>query len=134
MEAFLTGLELDAKTGTVPAPVMTHMKTTRTNLHHVMQFLVEIMARMEVNLLEPSIGKLNKTTQRAVSVELADNEAEDGDIARSLKPGFMWRERIVRAEEVVIKKWKEGFLVAINTENAESKSGNDVRPGITDAN
>jgi hypothetical protein len=43
----------------------------------------------------------------------------------------MWRERVVRAEEVVIKKWKEGFLVAINT---EAKEGNDVQSGITDAN
>ncbi len=134
MESFLTALELDAQTATVPAPVLTHLKTTRTNLDHVLQFLVEIMARMEVNLMEPTTGKLNKTTQRAVSVELADNESEDGDIARSLKPGFIWRERIVRAEEVVIKKWKEGFLVAINSEAQEPKEGNDVQPGITDAN
>ena len=131
MESFLAGMESDAKSNAAPVPIVVHVKNTRTNLHHVMQFLVEIMARMEVNLMEPSLGKLNKTTQRAVSVELADNESEDGDIARSLKPGFMWRERIVRAEEVVIKKWKEGFLVAINT---EAKEGNDVQPGITDAN
>ena len=102
----------------------------RTNLHHVMQFLVEIMARMEVMILEPSTGKLNKTTQRAVSVELADLESEDGEIVRSVKPGFMWRERIVRAEEVVIKKWKEGFLVALNS---DPKEGIDVQRGTTDA-
>ena len=139
MESFLTALDLDAQTASVPAPVLTHLKTTRTNLDHVRQFQVEIMARMEVNLTEPGTGKLNKTTQRAVSVELADNESEDGDIARSVKPGFMWRERIVRPEEVVIKKWKEGFLVAINNEAQEApearetKDGNDVQPGITDA-
>lgn len=130
MEAFVASVKDDAKAGPA-APFVAHAKNTRTNLDHVMQFLVEIMARMEVNLMEPSPGKLNKTTQRAVSVELADNESEDGDIARSLKPGFMWRERIVRAEEVVIKKWKEGFLVAIG---GEPKEGNEVQPGITDAN
>jgi hypothetical protein len=73
---------------------------------------------------------VNKQTQRAISVELADSEEEDGDIVRSLKPGFMWRERIVRAEEVVIKKWKEGFLVALNS---ESKGRNEVQKGTTDA-
>jgi molecular chaperone GrpE (heat shock protein) len=131
MEAFLDSVKADTKAGPALAPFVVHVKNTRTNLDHVMQFLVEIMARMEVNLMEPTTGKLNKTTQRAVSVELADNESEDGDIARSVKPGFMWRERIVRAEEVVIKKWKEGFLVAINS---EAKEGIDVQPGITDAN
>ena len=131
MEAFVASVKDDTKAGTTAAPILEHEKNTRTNLDHVLQFLVEIMARMEVNLMEPSLGKLNKTTQRAVSVELADNESEDGDIARSVKPGFMWRERIVRAEEVVIKKWKEGFLVAINS---EAKEGNDVQAGITDAN
>lgn len=131
MEAFVTSVKEDTKAGPAAAPFVAHAKNTRTNVDHVMQFLVEIMARMEVNLMEPTLGKLNKTTQRAVSVELADNESEDGDIARSVKPGFLWRERIVRAEEVVIKKWKEGFLVAIG---GESKEGNDVQQGITDAN
>src|ERR1700677_3402159 len=128
MDAFLKGVESDAGGNAAPIPFVVHVKNTRTNLNHVMQFLVEIMARMEVMILEPSTGKLNKTTQRAVSVELADNESEDGDIARSVKPGFMWRERIVRAEEVVIKKWKEGFLVALSS---EAKEGIDIQPGIT---
>lgn len=131
MDSFLASMKADTTAGPALAPFVVHAKNTRTNLDHVMQFLVEIMARMEVILMEPSPGKLNKTTQRAVSVELADNESEDGDIARSVKPGFIWRERIVRAEEVIIKKWKEGFLVAISP---EAKEGNDVQPGITDAN
>jgi len=104
--------------------------TMRTNVEHILHSMVEVMARMEVNLIEPSVGKLNKTTQRAVAVESAGSETEDGDVVRSLKPGFTWRERIVRAEEVVIKKWKEGFLVALN--NSES-GGNDVQSGTTDA-
>ncbi len=131
MEA-VSGLETGIrKPAACPIPFCGRIKNTGTNLNHVMQFLIEIMARMEVMIMEPTTGKLNKTTQRAVSVELADNESEDGDIARSVKPGFMWRERIVRAEEVIIKKWKEGFLVALNT---EAKEGNDVQSGITDAN
>jgi hypothetical protein len=30
-----------------------------------------------------------------------------------VRRGFLWKERVVRAEEVVIKKWKEGFLMAL---------------------
>lgn len=130
MDCFVTGLDADKAPNPVAMPMGIHIKNMRTNVHHVMQFLIEIMARMEVNIQEPTKGKLNKTTQRAVSVELADLEAEDGDIIRSLKPGFMWRDRLVRAEEVVIKKWKEGFLVAIQS---DLKEGNTVQTGTSDA-
>lgn len=115
-----------------PDGVCNHLNNMGTNVDHVMQSLVEIMARMEVNLLDPSPGKLNKKTQRAVAVELAENESEDGEVARSLRPGFMWRERIVRAEEVVIKKWKEGFLVALGGNN-ELNEEIEVQSGTTDA-
>ena len=69
-----------------------------------MDFLVEVMSRMEVTQIEPGFGKLDKKNQRAIAVELADTPEEDGEILRSLKPGFIWRERMVRPEEVVVKK------------------------------
>jgi|GEM_PF-745096 len=130
MDSFVKNLEAGKAPGAGPTPIGTHMNTMGTNLDHVRLSLVEIMARMEVIVMEPCAGKLNKATQRAVSVELADSENEDGEIARSVKPGFMWRERLVRPEEVVIKKWKEGFLVAINN---EGNDGNEVQSGTTDA-
>jgi molecular chaperone GrpE (heat shock protein) len=58
-------------------------------------------------------GKLNKMTQRAVSVEMADEPEQDLDVARCVKRGFFWKERVVRAEEVVVRKWKEGLMVAL---------------------
>jgi molecular chaperone GrpE (heat shock protein) len=56
---------------------------------------------------------LNKQTQRAVSVEAAEDPDEDLLVVRTVKRGFLWKDRVVRAEEVVIKKWKEGFLMAL---------------------
>jgi len=81
------------------------------NLDHAVDFLLEVMSRMDVKVLEPALGKLDKKNQRAISVEHADLPEEDGEIIRSVKPGFTWRDRIVRPEEVVVKKWKEGYLV-----------------------
>ena len=52
-------------------------------------------------------GKLDKRSQKAVAVELTENPDEDQDIVKSNKRGFQWRERIIRPEEVVIRKWKE---------------------------
>ena len=130
MEAVEKGLETGQEKNSISAPFCGRLKNTGTNLDHVMHSLVEIMARMEVRILEPSTGKLNKTTQRAVSVVLADSDKEDGDILKSVKPGFMWRERIVRPEEVIVKKWKEGYLVALNNDPTE---GIQVQLGTSDA-
>lgn len=131
METFQKALENMSEQGVPATRVCDHLKGVGANFQHALQFLLEVMARMEVTPIERSTGKLNKKTQRAVCVELAELESQDGDVVRSLKQGFMWRERIVRAEEVVIKKWKEGFLVALNE---ESKNETDSQSGTTDAN
>ena len=44
-----------------------------------------------------------------MAVEIAEDPDDDGDIVRTVKRGFLWKGRVFRAEEVVIKKWKEGF-------------------------
>ena len=89
------------------------LKTMDMNIEHNCEFLIEVLARLEVTLLPVGTGKLDMVTQRALAVEIAENPDEDGDIVRTLKRGFMWKGRVVRPEEVVMKKWKEGFLVAL---------------------
>jgi molecular chaperone GrpE (heat shock protein) len=64
-------------------------------------------------------GKLDKHAQRAVALEIAEDPDADSDIVRSVKRGFAWKGRVVRPEEVVIKKWKEGFLVALAGDNSQ---------------
>ncbi|MEA3186333.1 MAG: hypothetical protein QOD99_163 [Chthoniobacter sp.] len=97
------------------APTNAQLRTFNTNLDHIIHSLLEILARMEVHRVDPLPGKLDKKMQRAVSVELADTKEEDHSIAASVKPGFMWRERLLRPEEVIVKKWKEGSLIALPT-------------------
>ena len=89
------------------------MKTMDMNIEHNCEFLIEVLARLEVTLLPVGTGKLDMVTQRALAIQIAEDPAEDGDIVRTLKRGFMWKGRVVRPEEVVVKKWKEGFLVAL---------------------
>lgn len=89
------------------------LKTMDMNIEHNCEFLIEVLARLEVTLLPVGTGKLDMVTQRALAVEIAENPDEDGDIVRTLKRGFIWKGRVVRPEEVVMKKWKEGFLVAL---------------------
>lgn len=88
------------------------------NLDHAVAALVEVMARMEVHVLSPSQGKLDKKKHRAVAVEPTEVPADDNQIVRTVKRGFLWRDLPVRPEEVVIKKWKEGYLVALDPQNS----------------
>jgi hypothetical protein len=83
-----------------------HLKVLATNLDHIVESLLEVLARMDVRRVPPSTGKLDKVNQRVLSVQPAASPAEDLVVAASLKPGFLWRERTIRAEEVVVKKWK----------------------------
>lgn len=89
------------------------LRTIEVNIEHNLGFITEVLNRLEVTLMPQHEGKLDKHTQRAIAVELADSPDEDATIVRTVKRGFMWKDRVFRAEEVVIRKYKEGFLVAL---------------------
>ena len=95
------------------SPLAVRLRTLEMNLDHNLGFILEVLARLEVTLMEPHLGKLDKRTQRAIAVELAEDPDQYGDVVRTARRGFMWGDRVFRAEEVVVKKWKEGFLVAL---------------------
>jgi molecular chaperone GrpE (heat shock protein) len=83
------------------------------HVEHNLDFILEVLARLDVSLIPLVPGKLDKKTQRAVAVEAAEDPDDDLAVVRTVKRGFFWKERVVRAEEVVVKKWKEGFLMAL---------------------
>jgi len=103
----------DAKLCTGGLQLVEKLRTIEMNVEHNLGFITEVLNRLEVSLMLPHVGKLDKQTQRAVAVELAEDPDEDSNVVRSVKRGFLWKDRLFRAEEVVIKKWKEGFLVAL---------------------
>jgi len=103
--ASLATLKADPNSPEVVAARNT-LQQLATNLDHIVESLLEILARMDVRRLDPSTGKLDKVNQRVLSVLPAESPAEDLTVTSSLKPGFLWRERTIRAEEVAIKKWR----------------------------
>ena len=77
------------------------------NMENQIHHMIEVFLRMEVVLSKTVVGApVDKRTHRIVSFEPAATEAEDGQVARSTKPGFSWRERIIRPEEIVARRWK----------------------------
>ena len=83
------------------------------HIEHNLEFVLEVLARLEVSQLPAGTGKLDKKTQRAIAVEPTEDAEEDLLVVKSLKRGFLWKDRVIRPEEVVIKKWKSGFLMAL---------------------
>ena len=75
-------------------------------LEHNRDAILEVLERLDVTLLPLGSGKLDKQSQRAMSVELTDNPDLDNEVVKVTKRGFMWKDRSMRPEEVVIKKWK----------------------------
>lgn len=86
-------------------PAAAAVERVQKNLEHHVHYILEILERMEARVVPALGGKLDKKTQKVVAREPAATEAEDLMIARSVRPGFIWRERLFRAEEVVVKKW-----------------------------
>ncbi len=75
-------------------------------LEHNRDAILEVLERLDVTLLPLGSGKLDKVTQRAMSVEMTDAPERDGEIVKVTKRGFVWKDRVMRPEEVVIKKWR----------------------------
>jgi molecular chaperone GrpE (heat shock protein) len=96
----------DATASPVDKFLLDRLKNMDTNIQHNCEFIIEVLARLEVSMLPPSTGKLDKLNMRAVAIEPADDPREDGDIVQVNKRGFFWKGRILRAEDVVIKKWR----------------------------
>ncbi len=74
------------------------------NLTNILHFLLEILHRLEVNEIETK-EKVDRALHRVISFEPAENAEEDGQIVKRLKRGFTWHGRVLRAEEVIVKRF-----------------------------
>lgn len=81
------------------------MNTTVENVDHHGHFILEVLERLDVVQLPEGSGKLDKRTQRVMAAETAANPKDDLMVVKVLKRGFASRDRVVRPEEVIIKKW-----------------------------
>ncbi len=75
------------------------------NLNNILHFLLEILHRLEVNEIE-ELDRVDRNLHRVISFEPTESEEEDGRIVKRLKRGFIWHERVLRAEEVIAKRYQ----------------------------
>jgi molecular chaperone GrpE len=76
----------------------------RDNLQNAIHSLLEILHRFEVKEVETK-EKFDRAIHRAVCFEPTDCEQEDGQIMARVRRGFIWRDKLIRPEEVIVKKF-----------------------------
>jgi molecular chaperone GrpE (heat shock protein) len=76
----------------------------RDNLENAIHSLTEILHRMEVSEIEPR-ETVDRALHRVISFEPADFAEEDGQIIMRVRRGFLWRDQVLRPEEVVAKRF-----------------------------
>ncbi len=67
--------------------------------------ILEILHRQGVEMIEHS-QSFNPAIQRAISTQPTSIEEEDNQVAKIVRAGFRFREQVLRAEEVIVKKFK----------------------------
>ena len=80
------------------------LKQWRDNLENAIHSLTEILHRMEVSEIEPR-EMVDRSLHKVLSFEPADFAEADGQIVMRVKRGFLWRDQVLRPEEVVAKRF-----------------------------
>ncbi len=76
----------------------------RDNLENAIHSLVEILHRFEVKEIEPK-EIVDRAFHKVVSYEPAHFAEEDGRIVMRVRRGFFWRGKLIRPEEVIVKRF-----------------------------
>ena len=99
------------------------LRTLAGNAENQVHHMIEVFLRMDVILSKTAVGApVDKKTHRVVSFEPAASQDEDGVVARSMRPGFFWRDRPIRAEEIVARRWKAPVEPAPGTDPAHAET------------
>jgi molecular chaperone GrpE (heat shock protein) len=74
------------------------------NLQNAIHSLVEVLHRFDVKEVETK-ETFDRAIHRVVCYEPASCQQEDGQVAARVRRGFIWRGKLIRPEEVIVKKF-----------------------------
>ncbi|MFL6515784.1 MAG: nucleotide exchange factor GrpE [Chthoniobacterales bacterium] len=100
----LTSLAGQVQTNGQETKKRAHVAQWHDNLENAIHSLVEILHRFDVKEIEQK-DVVDRALHRVVSYEPADFPEDDGRIVMRLKRGFLWRDKLIRPEEVIAKRW-----------------------------
>ncbi|MBV2137118.1 MAG: nucleotide exchange factor GrpE [Candidatus Thiodiazotropha sp. (ex Ctena orbiculata)] len=70
--------------------------------------LRELLSRRGVDMIQTNQPEFDSAWQRAVGTEDTVNDHDDGHVARVVRKGFAAEDRLIRPEEVIVKRFKPG--------------------------
>jgi molecular chaperone GrpE (heat shock protein) len=100
----LTALSCQFKSAGKTDSKRSPLKQWAENLENTIHGLVEILHRLEVTEI-PQKDVVDLALHKVVSYEPADFAEEEGRIIMRLKRGFLWRDGVLRPEEVIAKRY-----------------------------
>ena len=83
----------------------TELQSSHNNLNNTVFYIIEVLNRLDVTMLESDETMLDLKVHKVVGVEPALTPMEKNQIVRVVRPGFNWKDRILRPTEVIIKKY-----------------------------
>ena len=83
----------------------TELQGSHNNLNNTVFYIIEVLNRLDVTMLESDETMLDLKVHKVVGVEPALTPMEKNQIVRVVRPGFLWKDRILRPTEVIIKKY-----------------------------
>lgn len=81
-----------------------HLTQWRENLENAIHSLMETLHRFDVKEIEQR-DTVDRNLHKVVSYETADYAEDDGRIVMRVKRGFVWRDKLIRPEEVIAKRY-----------------------------
>ena len=68
--------------------------------------LLEVLYRQNIELVSSDGKAFDPTQQRAISTETTEVKAENNQLAEIVRRGFRYQNRLLRPEEVIVKKFR----------------------------
>lgn len=100
----LTGLVTQLQTASQGENDASPVSVWRNNLENTIHSIVEILHRLEVTEIE-SRDTIDRAYHKVVSYEPTEFAEEDGRIVMRLRRGFLWRNEVLRPEEVIARRF-----------------------------
>ncbi len=78
----------------------------KQNFKYIMDELMEILYRQEVTPIDENLSEVfNSKLQKATKTENTESKEDDFKIVSIVRRGFVWRDKVLRPQEVVIKRF-----------------------------
>lgn len=107
MEQFLAGSNTPVDS---PVNWKAELQASHDNINNTVFFIIEVLNRLDVTMIEGNDGVVDLKLHKVVGVEPTEVIEEKNHIARVVRPGFVWKERILRPTEVIVKKYSHALV------------------------